>query len=192
MVDETGNARGYIQIVSGDMFDPLSPNPDTITIETIAHAGSMQCRYSGHTNKFYSVNEHAAHVSAMLEMWGASPLVQMQGLLHDCDEALGLPDIARPVKSKFPEYIRYGEALQEVVFNKFGLGWPLDPLVKVADNSILFLYERPKLMGKINDEFWKYEGELREANIFIPCWGPEKAKYMFMQRYNYIAKRLGK
>lgn len=189
-IKEQGSARGHIQLASGKMFDPLNPDPELITIEDIAHAGANMCRYGGHCKEFFSVNEHSALVSLMLEMWGCSPRVQLQGLLHDADEALGLPDLPRPVKVRMAQYKEYGTALHKAVWKKFDLTLPMDPMVHVADNSILFLYERPKLMGHINDEYWQYDGELRKANIHIPLWNPKKARWAFLHRYQHIMKKI--
>lgn len=186
--------HGKIQLYSGTMFNPLKPDPAAITIADIAHAGAMQCRYGGHCKFFYSVNEHAILVSNMLEEWGFDVRVQLQGLLHDSDEALGLPDLPRPVKVNMPEYKKAGERVQEVVFTKYGLGWPMDPAVHLADNSILFLYERPKLMGLINDSFWNYDGELRKSVYAvrpenIQGMAPEQAEYIFNMRFEHLYKK---
>lgn len=38
----------WIQTFSCRKFNPLDPNPESIVIQDIAHALSMQCRFSGH------------------------------------------------------------------------------------------------------------------------------------------------
>ena len=60
-------------------------------------------------------------------------MVALAGLLHDCDEALGLPDVPRPVKYSMPFYKEAGERIQEVVFRKFGLPYPMPDIVHLAD-----------------------------------------------------------
>ncbi len=185
MADDS--SAGNVQLVSGRMFNPLKPDANQISIEDIAHAGSMQCRYGGHSRFFYSVNEHAIQVSNMIEQWGGTIEEQIAGLLHDCDEALGLPDLPRPVKKNMPGYREAGERIQEAVFRKYDLTFPMAPLVILADNSILFLYERPVLMGHRNEEFWQYDGELRKADkVYIMGLEPIQTKKLFLARFNEL------
>lgn len=186
-----GCDNGRIQLYSKTMFNPLQPDPDAVTITDIAHAASMQCRYGGHCNVFYSVAEHSLLVSAMLKQWGYDPIIQMAGLMHDCDEALGLPDLPRPVKNFMPAYKEAGERLQKVVFEKYGLPYPFPAEVHLADNSILFLYERPALMGSECEEHWKYDGELREADVRIANLWPDNAQDFFLRRYDVLKHEIG-
>jgi uncharacterized protein len=86
----------WIQTYTGKQFWPLSPLPEDIVIEDIAHALSMQCRFGGHVRTFYSVAQHSVHVSLLVE-----PQYALWGLLHDAAEAY-LVDLPRPIK-KFSE-----------------------------------------------------------------------------------------
>lgn len=194
MFEDHSSDHGYIQLFSGGMFNPLRPDASLVRIEDIAHGESNQGRFGGHAKKFYSVAEHSILVSNMLEEWEYPVIVQLQGLLHDADEGLGLPDLPRPVKVHMPDYKKAGERVQQVVFEKYGLGWPMDQAVHLADNSILFLYERPVLMGEINDEHWHYEGELRKSKWAvrkenIVGFHPETAEYMFNMRFQHLYKK---
>ncbi len=53
----------WIQTYTGICFNPFLPDPKDITLEDIAHALSMMCRYNGHTKEFYSVAEHCVIMS---------------------------------------------------------------------------------------------------------------------------------
>ena len=53
----------WIQTFTGRQFWPLDPHVDEIYIEDIAHSLSMQCRFTGHSLRFYSVAEHSVLVS---------------------------------------------------------------------------------------------------------------------------------
>ena len=55
----------WIQTYTGRAFYPLNPGRSDISIADIAHALSMQCRFTGHTRRFYSVAEHSVMVEAM-------------------------------------------------------------------------------------------------------------------------------
>lgn len=186
-MSKDGCGLGEVQLFSGNMFNPLEPDASNVSIKDIAHSLSMQCRYGGHAKFFYSVGEHSIHVADILRGWGFSPRVQLGGLLHDCDEGLGLPDVPRPVKKNLPGYREAGERIQEAVFKKYGLDWPMYPEITVADNSILFLVERKLLMGDINNEHWSYDGELRDCgNVEIKGWGPAETERKFLTRFNEL------
>src|SRR4051812_13091677 len=47
----------------GGTIEPLNPDPADIDIRAIAHALSQQCRWTGHTSRFYSVAEHCVLAS---------------------------------------------------------------------------------------------------------------------------------
>ena len=62
--DMSKRSRGsWAQTFTGRQFFPLDPDPQDIDIVDIAHSLAMQCRYNGHTDRFYSVAEHCVHVS---------------------------------------------------------------------------------------------------------------------------------
>lgn len=185
-MSKDGCGLGEIQLFSGNMFNPLQPDVSKVSIKDIAHALSMQCRYGGHAKFFYSVGEHSVHVSNILRDWGCDTTTQLGGLLHDCDEGLGLPDVPRPVKKSLVGYREYGERVQQAVFEKYGLGWPMHPSIVVADNSILFLLERKLLMGDIHHDHWRYDGELRECKAVIEGWSPEKSEKNFLDKYDEL------
>lgn len=172
------------------MFNPLEPDVSQVRISDIAHGSSMMCRYGGQCGQFYSVAEHSVNVAEMLKQWGYDARTQMAGLLHDSDEALGLPDLPRPVKDNMPGYREKGEIVQKAVFAKWGLEWPMPKIVHVADNSVLFLKEKPVLMGNKNSEHWQYDGELRDANITIWCFTPRQAELKFLEYYYKIEKEM--
>ena len=87
---------GWVQTVTGKAFYPLKPDPSLISIEDIAWALSMQCRFAGHVLHFYSVAEHCVYISNSVPMEDA-----LWGLLHDATEAY-LTDVPRPLKPLMP------------------------------------------------------------------------------------------
>lgn len=143
---------------SGDRIDPLHPDVEDIHITDIAHSLAMQCRYNGHTGGHYSVARHSLIVSQLLydDPWTIDPdypevshgiadiaLLSLTGLLHDAAEAY-LGDMIRPLKHG-PEtgraYLLAETKLEVVIFKRFGIKYPLDPIIAKADTHVLLELE---------------------------------------------------
>lgn len=123
-----------IELFSGGFIDIVDPKPEQIKIKDIGHALSMQCRFVGQIERFYSVAEHSWHVARMLE--GTPYKVQLAGLLHDASEAY-LGDIASPIKQFLPDYQKMEDRLQAAIFARYDLEYPTHPAVKLADRAML-------------------------------------------------------
>ncbi len=104
-----------LKTYSGNMIDPLALSFDGLDVKDVAHALSNLCRYAGHVHPFYSVAQHALHVSHVAERLAREQLaaarmapaevsvlaagVALQGLHHDDAEGLGLGDVVGTVKA---------------------------------------------------------------------------------------------
>src|SRR5271170_7300011 len=84
--------RAWIQTYTGGVFHILDPQQNEIYIKDIAHALAMQCRFTGHVRKFYSIAEHCVLGSHIVPK-----KLALQFLLHDASEAY-IADINRPLK----------------------------------------------------------------------------------------------
>lgn len=84
-----------MELYSGQQIDPLQLHPDEVRLGDIAHSLSMQCRYLGHCDQFYSIAQHAVFVARHLP----TPRLQLFGLLHDAAEAY-IGDIISPLKTR--------------------------------------------------------------------------------------------
>jgi uncharacterized protein len=122
----------YIETFKGKRFYIDSPEFD---IEEIAHALSMQCRYTGHTDRFYSVAEHSVFVSHIMRVLQKGD--PFEGLLHDANEAY-LSDIASPWKSLLPDYKRIEAKIEGPMRRYFSLPDSITPECKWADWVALF------------------------------------------------------
>lgn len=165
----------WIQTHSGRRFNPTNPNPNAIVIQDIAHALSMQCRFSGHCRKFYSVAQHSVLVSYICDSQDA-----LWGLLHDASEAY-LVDVPRPLKrsGKFQAYIEFEAQMQDAICRRFGLPFQEPPSVKKAD-TVLLATEARDLMSPLHPDWTQPVDPLP---FIIEPWGPDKAKDMFMKRF---------
>jgi len=145
----------WINTYTGRKFYPLNPDPDEIDILDIAHALSMQCRFTGHVKQFYSVAQHsvnvARHVPHSDQLWA---------LLHDAAEAY-LVDLARPIKHA-PGFEAYREAeklLMDAVQTQFHLNGSIPASIHEADSRML-ITEAQSLL-QIHPE-WKRDW------VFVP------------------------
>ena len=107
-------------------FYPFDPDPDMITIETIAHNLAQQTRCAGNGRGFYSVAQHSCIVMSLCEEY------PLEGLLHDAAEAY-IGDLVKPLKIVSAEYKIAEKAIDEVIADKFGLAYPWPYEVKMAD-----------------------------------------------------------
>lgn len=99
MMVQFAKSKGItIQTTSGRTVHLFDPKVEEIELEDIARALSQINRFTGHTKRLYSVAEHSIYVAELLRQWGEPTYVQLQGLLHDSQEAY-LGDISGPLKS---------------------------------------------------------------------------------------------
>jgi len=135
----------YFETYTGKYFYFSDPRAEMVCLPDIAHALAHQCRFNGHTKRFYSVAEHSVLVSHYVPLHRAA-----EGLFHDAAEAY-YSDVPRPLKralwvAKDPTTVgetrmhRFGDyesVLLKIIFDKFGLKWPEPKEVKRIDNELL-------------------------------------------------------
>lgn len=160
MVKENLNTPYSIRTYSGQYFNMKDIDPDTILIEDIAHALSMQCRFGSHLPTFYSVGQHSVHC------WDkASPPNKKAALLHDASEAY-MFDMPSPFKVLFPEFVSVEEKLMGIIADKFGFKYPLVREVKDIDYEML-ITEWEGLMLSDAIKGWDYKmAEERFLNAY--------------------------
>lgn len=179
----------WIQTVSGRQFWPLEPKAEDVDIGDIAHALSMKCRYSGHTQKFYSVAEHSVHIAntALTDGWSAH--TALWGLLHDAAEAY-LPDIARPIKAAMPGFAAIEEGVERAVLDRVRQDLPMwgfllvrCDIIKAYDTRIL-VDEKAAMMPHTPAD-WDLAGPA--LGVQIVGWDPTEAKVRFLRAYDNLA-----
>jgi hypothetical protein len=177
-------AGGAIQTVSGRWVDPLAPDPAAIDIGDIAQALANQCRFGGHSRRFYSVAQHSAIVSDVCEERGARAGEALAALLHDAGEAY-LVDLPHPIKHRSdlgPPYRRAEKLLEEAIRVHFDLGDPPAEM-KSIDRSLLAT-ERAAFASTA-DPWPELEG-FEPLAIAIDPWGPERARREFLERFERL------
>lgn len=138
----------YILTYSKIKFYPLEPKIEDIRIEDIAHALSLMTRANGHIKHFYSIAQHSINCYKEARRRNYSREVQLGCLLHDASESY-ISDITRPVKRNLAEYMPIEERLQEMIYEKYGIGgFSEDDQAKIKDiDDALLHYEFLDLMG---------------------------------------------
>lgn len=169
---------GWIQTYTGIKFFPLRPKKEDISIEDIAHALSMQCRFTGHVKKFYSIAQHSVYVSYLCDSSDA-----LYGLLHDASEAY-VSDVSSPLKKleEFKAYINVEKNLQSKIYDSFGLNADTPKSVKKAD-MVMLATEARDLMSPIHVD-WRNREEPYLFNI-NPL-SPEESKEIFLKRFEQL------
>lgn len=169
--------RAWIETFTGRKFYILNPQPDDIDIHDIAHALSMQCRFTGHTKTFYSVAQHSYYASILVPPGDA-----LWALLHDASEAY-ISDMSRPLKhfTEAGKYYREIETeIMDAICTKFWLPMLMPPSVRKADDSLLYAEKDQLMADAVWDTPWSAESA---AQIKIENWSPQKAEKEFLFRY---------
>ena len=167
----------WIETYTGKVLHFLDPRIEEIDIEDIAHSLANECRFGGHTSKFYSVAEHSILVASLCPRH-----LQLAGLLHDASEAY-IRDIASPVKQYLGGYKEIEEGLMRVIAEKFGFSWPLEREIKQADMVALKVEARNLLPSKGGSWLHLYPTEY-DVDIKPRCFPPEQAKNIFLTAFN--------
>ncbi len=164
----------YIRLHSGKQFNFINPDIDSIDIQDIAHSLSMQCRYVGHSKSHYSIAQHSVLVSRNLP-----PGHKLPGLLHDAGEAY-CSDINSPLKNLLPDYKAMEKVVDELCMRRFGLNYPISPVVKDMDLRLLTTELRDLMPG---EDYKIIEKDYPPLEEVIEPWTQDYAKYTFLKEF---------
>lgn len=177
----------WILTYTGKRFDPTLPN-NQIDIVDIAHALSHMPRFAGHTERLYSVAQHSIIVSTIVQKMGHSPIVQLEGLLHDATEAY-MMDLPMPIK-RLPELAAYRDLegqLAERIYAHFEIRQTHDAVIKAAD-IISLATEARDLMGDPQD--WPSIQGIDPLSTRLTVMTSGDAKSLFLERYLELKEKL--
>jgi 5'-deoxynucleotidase YfbR-like HD superfamily hydrolase len=176
--------QACIETYSGQMFDILDPQPETIVIEDIAHALSQNCRFTGHTKYVYTVGQHS-----LLASYLVPDEYRLEALMHDASEAY-VADLSRPLKHFTPVgpvYFPIEENIMQAIACKFKFNWPMSEAVKRADNLMLYA-EKAALLSPME---WptKWGDSEDAAQIAIIEMSSRAVEKWFLERFNKLTKQ---
>ena len=126
----------FIALRSGKRWHHFDPLPCDVDIEDIAHSLAMQCRWTGHTSRPYSIASHSLHVCDLVANHLGAPEHALSALLHDAAEAY-YGDVATPLKRMLPEYKTALALGEDIVAEALGIPSEMPAIVRVADMMAL-------------------------------------------------------
>jgi uncharacterized protein len=167
---------------SGRRYWPEDPRPEDIAIEDIAHALALQCRYGGHCSEFYSVAQHAVHVSEVCD-----PADALWGLLHDASEAY-IVDVPRPFKlaAGMEVYREFEERSMRAICDRFGLPYEMPESVRDADETLLATEARDLMPhhGEAGVPLWALSHYPMKWCVYPWTW--REAEALFLRRFREL------
>jgi hypothetical protein len=164
-----------MQVRSGKLIDIWNPTVEVVDIVDIAHSLANQCRYFGHTVKFYSVAEHCVLLAPF-----ARPTLRKSALMHDAAETY-VGDIVRAVKHGLEPHMALEKLWEGVIAEKFDLLYPWDAEIKTLDNRIL-LDEMVQAMAPPQTPWTDLKGP--PLGVKIRFWEPEQAEQQFLTAFH--------
>lgn len=175
-----GGRGDWMQTATGRQFWPMDPRPHEVSIEDIAHALSLLCRFGGHCLRFYSVAEHcvllARAAPAQFKLWA---------LLHDASEAY-IVDVPRPLKPFLVNYAQAEAAVMRAIEFRFGLHLGMPDQVKKLDRAIL-VDEMRQNMAPAPAAWTSLEG-VEPLGVVLQFWTPRQARIEFLREFRNIKR----
>ena len=148
-----------------------------IPIEVIAHSLSNLCRFTGHTEEFYSVAQHSVLVSEAVPKEFA-----LQGLMHDVAEVV-TGDISTPFKLLLADLEEIEERIEAEMYTSYGLPAKLDPVVKQADIAVFATEDRDLI--PTHTPWPVLDNVVPLFDTIIP-WTPAQARTEFLKRFEEL------
>lgn len=170
---------GWIETNLSRPFMYDKPEDHDYNIYEITHALSNICRFTGHSNEYYSVAQHS-----VLMAREAPKHLKLLFLLHDATEVY-VGDMNAPLKQIFPAFKVLEKKIGKAIFKAYKLNPTQEELeqLKVMDIRML-MTEKKYLMG---DLYWGgWTAEYPPLDIKIQPWSPRKARKMFLKEFDRI------
>jgi len=199
----------WIETFSDKKFNILNCLEDDVCIEDIAHSLSMQCRFNGHCDNFYSVAEHSIHVLDVyidllkyIDIKNMTKQILLFAFLHDASESY-LCDLPKPIKPYLKEYKNIENKIQSLIYKKFSVdediinnhikyyngleNFDINSYLKKAD--ILMLHTEAKQLNLNQDKSWDNSEKYEYFHYPIINYSPEEVRFVFLDTYNKIMNR---
>lgn len=175
--------REYIHTYSGGQFHYDEPAAKDIKIKDIAHALSNICRWTGHTEFFYSVAQHCVLCAENIE----DKSFALAALLHDAAEAY-VGDINKPLKNLLGQVMKDIEARADLAIRiRYGLPEIASPAEKKWVKSVDLRMAMTEAKQLLNQPFVShYEGAKPFYDLKIEQLSPDEAETMFLAKFKEL------
>jgi hypothetical protein len=166
-------------------------------IREMAWATSMQCRFTGHVQRRYSVAQHGVLVATLMyepaiAMRGGTPY---EGLMHDAHEGY-VSDMAAPWKVTVKDYRPFETRIEHAMREQFGLPPTVSAGVKFADWCALYIEAEQLLGHNVTADWLQPEPGMRDYALKLyegtsrydlqRCWEPREAYDRFLTEYRLL------
>ena len=200
MTTPTPHARAWQRMLSGRRLDLLTPSPDDIEIEDIAHGLARVARWNGQTTgaHAFSVAQHSMIVTSIVAAHNPrlGSVELSAALLHDAPEYV-IGDLISPFKAAIGlDYKAFETRLLNAIYLRFGIPETVASAVKAdikrADHIAAF-YEATRLAGfgtaEAEDFFGKPDisSDLENELGRLEPWPAETAQQRFLERFAQLA-----
>lgn len=129
----------YIITATGQRFYFDRPGDFAYTVDDIAPALAKLARFTGHTERFLSVAEHAVLVSYLV------PREHAYAALHHDDAEAFMGDISTPLKNKIPALRGLAASIEPHIAAALGFEYPFAREIHEADQIALGLEGRDEM-----------------------------------------------
>lgn len=178
---------------TGKRVDLLSPTPEAVELEHIAHALSGICRFGGSTPKHYSVAQHAVLVSRYIQEQGGSQCAMLAGLHHDSAEAY-VGDMVAGIKHD-PRMQRFRD-LEDFWICCIWKALGIEPLFQdytvakaVQDADLAVLGAEGRDLFDLNEkEVLLWTKGIKPYQRYLARWPRELAKDMFLEHHHRLCR----
>lgn len=142
----------WIVTSSGQEIDLIDPDPKTIQLGDLIEALRKQNRFTGHTNRPYSVLDHSIECFWYARYRGFTLYEQLGCLAHDLHEGI-CGDVATPIKQMLPGWYVLEDKIEAVTHEALGITEIMSMedvkhAVRQADLALL-LAERDEFLPKV-------------------------------------------
>ncbi len=175
---------------SGDFFDFADPRPAAICVEDIARSLSMQCRFGGFVERFYSVAEHALLVHRLVRDV-AGPELAFAALHHDSHEAY-LGDVPTPLKRLLGGVMtELAGDVDDAICRSFGFPDDLfhHDIIKDADEQALRIEASVLKVSRGAGPHWTYDKAWTGPTPTgaVACYDPQWVEHLFLAAHHRLA-----
>ena len=178
----------WTPLVDGRRLTLLAPEPERITIDTIAYGLAGQYRWGGQSRPRVTVAEHSCLAAQLAEALRLGPRMQGLALLHDAAEGLGLHDVTTPVKDLVPGHRVLEDLMQAAVWQAMNVIPPRGDEVRFLKtiDAVVTATECRVLFDDADDPAWGFGDARPNPDIRLMAWPPAVAEVRFLAAWDRL------